>query len=260
MARARPALAASALRDAAGTLRGFSKVTRDLTERRAQEQAVLERERLVSGVLGAATECSIIAADLDGVITIFNTGAERMLGYRAEEMVGTQTPPLIHDPSEVAARAQELGLGSGFEALVGAARRGEAETREWTYVRKDGSRLTAQVTITAVLDTDDQPQGFIAVAIDVSERRRSEAALQAAEERFRRAFQDAPMGMAIADATPNALGRLLDANTAMCDLTGHDRDRLLEMKFQSLIHPSALDSAVEIIDELLSGRLDRYQG
>ena len=250
----------TALRDPAGTLRGYGKVTRDLTERRAQEQAVLERERLVSGVLGAATECSIIAVDLEGVITIFNTGAERMLGYRAEQMVGAQTLARIHDASDLAARAHELGAPTGFDALIWVARRGEAETRTWTYVRNDGSRLTAQVTVTGVLDTDDQLQGFIAVAIDVSERHRSEAALRAAEERFRRAFQDAPMGMAIAAATPHALGRLLDANTAMCALTGHDRDRLLEMKFQSLIHPSARDGAAEIIVELLSGQHDRYQG
>ena len=73
-------------------LLGYGKVTRDLTERRAQEQPIRDREQLVSGVLAAATECSIIGTDLDGVITIFNAGAERMLGYSRREMVGRAHP------------------------------------------------------------------------------------------------------------------------------------------------------------------------
>jgi PAS domain S-box-containing protein len=125
----------TALRDPDGRLRGYGKVTRDLTERRAQEHVILDREQLVSRVLAAATECSIIGTDLDGIITIFNTGAERMLGYRADEMVGARTPAFIHDAGELAARAMELGIATGFEVLAAAARRGDADTRECTYVR-----------------------------------------------------------------------------------------------------------------------------
>jgi diguanylate cyclase (GGDEF)-like protein/PAS domain S-box-containing protein len=250
----------TALRDRDGVLRGYGKVTRDLSDRRKQQHAILDREQLVSGVLAAVTECSIIGTELDGTITIFNTGAERMLGYRAEEMVGLRSPIFVHDAGEIATRAAELVIAPGFEVLVAAARRGEAEAREWIYVRKDGSRLAVQLTVTAVLDEDRQPKGFIGVAIDVSERRLAEEALRAAEERFRRAFQDAPVGMAIVAASPHALGRFLDVNNAMCDLTGYDRDHMLGMMFQSLTHPIALDGGAENIGQLLSDQVDRYQG
>jgi diguanylate cyclase (GGDEF)-like protein/PAS domain S-box-containing protein len=81
--------------------------------------------------------------------------------------------------------------------------------------------------------------------------------LRAAEERFRRAFDNAPMGMAIAAATPDALGQLVDVNKAMCDLTGYDRDRLLTMTLGSLTDPTAADGDVHTIGEMLSGQIDR---
>jgi diguanylate cyclase (GGDEF)-like protein/PAS domain S-box-containing protein len=247
----------TALRDPTGVLLGYGKVTRDLTERRGHEQAVLDREQLVSGVLAAATEYSIIGTDLDGVITIFNTGAERMLGYHGDEMVGVRTALFVHDPGQVARRAEELGIAPSFDVLTGAARRGEAETREWTYVREDRSRLVVELTVTAVLDENGQPKGFIAIAVDTSERRQAEEALRTAKERFQRAFDDAPMGMAIAAATPDALGQLMDVNKAMCDLTGYDREHLLTMTLGSLTDPTAVDDHVAMIGQMLGGQIDR---
>jgi diguanylate cyclase (GGDEF)-like protein/PAS domain S-box-containing protein len=247
----------TALRRATGILRGDCKVTHDLTERPARERALLDREQLVSGVLAAATECSIIGTDLDGVITIFNTGAERMLGYRADELVGLHMPPILHDPLQIAERAEELGIAPSFEVLVGAARRGEAETRPWTYVRKDRTRLVVALTVTAVLDEQGQPKGFIGIAVDTSERSRAEEALRTAEERFRGAFDGAPIGMAIASATPGTLGAFIDVNEAMCDLTGHDRGHLLTMKLGSLTNPATENGHADTIDRVLSGRIDR---
>ena len=250
----------TALRDAVGTLRGYGKITRDLTERRAHEQMIREREQLVTGVLGAATECSIIGTDLAGTITLFNAGAERMLGHRAVEVVGLHTPTLFHDPAEVAVRAEELAIAPGWDVFVAAARRGQADSREWTYIRKDGSRLPVELTVTPVLGDDLQPRGFIGIAVDLSARRRAEQSLRTAEERFRRAFHDAPVGLAISAASPEALGRYLDVNKAMCELLGYDRERLLEMRVQSLSHPGDTDRDVGAMRELLSGQLDRYQG
>ncbi|MEA2301403.1 MAG: hypothetical protein QOE44_1938 [Solirubrobacteraceae bacterium] len=250
----------TALRDQDGALRGYGKITRDLTDRRAREVAVREREQLVTAVLAAATEYSIIGTGLDGTITIFNTGAERMLGHRAQEMVGVRTAAFVHDLGELAARAEELGIAPGFDVLVAAATRGEAETRPWTYVRKDGSRLAVELTVTAVLDEDRRPRGFIGIAADVSARRRAEEELRAAEERFRRAFEDAPIGLAITVASPGALGRYLDVNKAMCELTGYDRESMLALTSVSLTHGSDRDREVQITGELLSGRVDRHQG
>ncbi|HWH12175.1 MAG TPA: response regulator [Solirubrobacteraceae bacterium] len=173
----------TALRDPDGRLRGYGKITRDLTERRAHDERVREREQLVSSVLAAATECSIIGTDLDGTITIFNAGAERMLGYRAQELVGLQTPALLHDAGEVAARAVELGIAPGFEVLVADARVQPADVRRWTYIRKDGSRLPVEVTVTVLPGADGRPRGFMGIGIDVSQRRRVEDDLAAARDR-----------------------------------------------------------------------------
>ena len=128
----------TALRDADGTLHGYGKVTRDRTEHRAQERAIRDREQLVTGVLAAATECSIIGTDLDGIITIFNTRSRVHAGLPADEMVGARNLASLHDPGELALCAAELGIDAGFAVLAAAARRGEAETREWTYVGKHG--------------------------------------------------------------------------------------------------------------------------
>lgn len=250
----------TALRSPDGELRGFGKMTRDLTEPRAAQLALQESERLVSGVLSAATEYSIIGTDLTGTITTFNSGAERMLGHRAADVVGRTTPVLFHDVDEVAERAAELGLQPGFDVFVAAARDGRAETRHWTYVRADATRLAVQLTITAVRDDDGRPQGYIGIASDISARLAAEDALRAAEERFRRAFYDAPVGLAIVSARPETLGRYLDVNAAWVELVGYDRAALLEMSFQSLSHPRDAAGDAAAMDDMLSGRRDHFHG
>ncbi len=157
---------------------------------------------LFAAVLRAATEYAIIATDAQGVVTIFNEGAERMLGYREDEVVGRMTPLAFHDPAEITARATELGIAPGFEVFVVAARRDRAETREWTYVRKDGARLAVSLTVTALRDTRGAITGFIGIARDVTERRRVER-LQAARLAATRALASA---VALGDGLSAVLG------------------------------------------------------
>ena len=108
----------------------------DITEtRRLQEQLTAARD-LFAGVLDAATETSIVATDPDGLITVFNRGAERILGRSAEEMVGRQTPALFHDSAEVTARATELGIEPGFEVFTHRARRRLGDPRVVVYPRR----------------------------------------------------------------------------------------------------------------------------
>jgi diguanylate cyclase (GGDEF)-like protein/PAS domain S-box-containing protein len=229
----------TALRDADGALRGFGKVTRDLTERRRHEMAVREREQLVSGVLSAATECSIIGTDLDGLITVFNSGAERMLGYRADELIGAHTPALLHDADEIVARAEQLGIAPGFEVFTTVASQGGAEKREWTYVRKDGSRLPVELTLTAVLDDDRRPRGFIGIAVDLSEHRRAQAAQRAADEEaeiMETAFSRAPGGVALIALD----GRFLRVNAALCDILGRSEAEIVGGTSAGFTHPDDL--------------------
>jgi PAS domain S-box-containing protein len=132
------------------------------------------RSAFVSGLLSAATQQSIIATDPEGVITVFNTGAEKMFGYSAEEMVGIATPLVLHDPDEVAARALELGVRPDFEVFSARARRGEADTREWTYVMRDGDRLQVSLSVTPIYDDAGELRGFIKIGTDVTEHRTAE--------------------------------------------------------------------------------------
>jgi PAS domain S-box-containing protein len=132
------------------------------------------RTAFVNGLLSAATEQSIIATDPNGLITMFNRGAERMFGYSADEMVGRATPLVLHDPDEVAARAAELGVAPGFEVFIDQARSGRAETREWTYIRRDGGRLRVSVSIAPYYDGTGELRGFVKIGTDITERAAAE--------------------------------------------------------------------------------------
>ena len=159
----------------------------------------------LSAVLDSATEISIIATDPDGVITLFNAGAERLLGYTAGEMVGRHTPEVIHAPAEMLQRGRDLSdkLGrpvSGFDVVAERARLAERDVREWTYVRKDGTTLTANLAVTTLRDAGGAISGFLVIAHDVSQSRRVEQQLRDAH-RFLNATLDAlPACIAILDA------------------------------------------------------------
>ena len=132
-------------------------------------------------VLLDSTNLSIIATDQDGLIVTFNRAAERMLGYEADEIVGQCTPAIFHDQDEVVARAhslsEELGrvVAPGFEVFVAKARQNIAEEREWSYIRKDGSRFPVLLSVTAVKDADGESRGFLGMAVDISQRKALEA-------------------------------------------------------------------------------------
>ena len=167
--------------------------TRERAARLRRSEAATRASRdVLASVLRASTEYSIIGTGPDGLITVFNEGAERMLGYRASEMIGVHTPEILHYPGEVDRRAAELGVPPGFEVLVAAARRGEPETRDWTYVRKDGGRLVVSLTVTGIDGPAGEPAGFIGVARDVTAQRRVERALRQSEARHRLLVQNLP--------------------------------------------------------------------
>ncbi|GAB7192931.1 hypothetical protein NUM3379_36400 [Kineococcus sp. NUM-3379] len=201
-------------------------VLHDVTDaRRAAEEVRDARDRLAA-VLAAATDQAIIATDPEGRVTLFNEGARRMLGYTESEVLG-RTPVLWHDPAEIAHRAGELGIEPRFSVLVQEAVQGRAGTGAWTFVRRDGHRLQARVTVSAMRDTAGAITGFMAIAADVTEQWRAEQALAESEQRFRLAFETAPVGMALASLDRSGTGRLLQVNEALCGLTGRGPQELL---------------------------------
>jgi len=152
-----------------------------ITEVRRQE-ALLKTGALQNAILTSAN-FSIIATDEKGIIQLFNGGAERMLGYRAAEVVNKINPSDIHDPQEVMARAHALSLElattitPGFEALAFKASRGIEDIYELTYICKDGSRFPAIVSITALRDDYGDIIGYLLIGTDNSVRKQVELEL-----------------------------------------------------------------------------------
>jgi PAS domain S-box-containing protein len=149
----------------------------DITERKLAEAAARLANERFGSVLRAATGYSILVTDANGVITVMNEGAEQMLGYRSEELIGKADLARLHAPDELAARGQELGLASGYEVLVQTPRLGESETREWTYLRKDGRRLSVLLTVAPIRGEAGALDGFIAIARDITAQKKLEQQL-----------------------------------------------------------------------------------
>ena len=167
--------------DGTRTRTGVAKGT-DNTTRKQAEEALLKAGALQSAIFNSANFSSI-ATDAKGVIQIFNVGAERMLGYTAAEVMNKITPADISDPQELIARAKALSveLGTpitpGFEALVFKASRGIEDIYELTYIRKDGSRFPAVVSVTALRDAQDAIIGYLLIGTDNTARKQAEEAL-----------------------------------------------------------------------------------
>ncbi|MEN7431906.1 PAS domain S-box protein [Chromobacterium sp. TRC.1.1.SA] len=182
------------LLDGNGALERVIALRIDTTRRRLVDAEINRLSLLLSNVLSAASEVSIIATDHDGLITVFNAGAERMLGYAQQEMVGSCTPARFHLESEVMDRGRELSalfgeeIG-GFRAFVHMPEIFGAETREWTYVRKDGSHVSVSLAVTAIRAAGGDIIGYVGIATDITERRRSEAQLLQAKQLAEQANQ-----------------------------------------------------------------------
>ncbi len=166
----------SAIHDADGTLIGFTKITRDLTERRNAEEVLAQSNRLRQAMMDAAPY-SIITTDTNGVITSLNPAAERMLMYTGDDLIGQRPLQIMHDENEVASRARDLSvqygktIEPGFEVLAYEARKGQSAEHEWTYIRKDGSRFPVQLAVNALRDSDQKIIGFVGIAYDITQRK-----------------------------------------------------------------------------------------
>lgn len=180
----------------------------------ARKEAEAARDRALlqtQAVLQAATHVSIIATDVLGQITVFNPGAELLLGYTAEEVVGKASPVMFHFEPEVKTYGEELSRRfgraiAGFDVFVEHARHGRTDEHEWTYLRKDGRRLTVSLVVTAQRDARGYITGFLGIATDVTKRKESEAELRKLTEHLSTlASVDALTGI---DNRRSILGRL----------------------------------------------------
>ncbi len=249
----------TALRDHAGGIIGYLLIGTDNTARKRAEEELLKAGALQNAVFNSANFSSI-ATDEKGVIQLFNVGAERMLGYAAIEVVDNITPADISDPQEVIARAKALSLElatpitPGFEALVFKASRGIEDIYELTYIRKDGSRFPAVVSVTALRDEPGEIIGYLLIGTDNTARKQVEAEQQLLDQRLRdQQFYTRSLIESNIDAlmTTDPRGIITDVNQQMEALTGCTRDELIGAPFKNYFTDP--DRAEAGIRRVLSG-------
>jgi len=221
------------LDDDAGTGEVISEVRR--------EAALLKTGALQNAILNSANFSSI-ATDEKGVIQLFNVGAERMLGYAAADVVNRITPADISDPQELIVRAKALSLElatpitPGFEALVFKASRGIEDIYELTYIRKDGSRFPAVVSVTALRDAQGGIIGYLLIGTDNTARKQVEAEQMLLDQRLRdQQFYTRSLIESNIDALTitDLRGIITDVNQQMEALTGRTRDELIGAPFKN---------------------------
>src|SRR5687767_11747281 len=246
----------TALRDDKDAIIGYLLIGTDNTARKQAEEALLKAGALQDAIFNSANFSSI-ATDEKGVIQLFNVGAERMLGYTAIEVVDKITPADISDPKEVIARAKALSLElatritPGFEALVFKASRGIEDIYELTYIRKDGSRFPAVVSVTALRDAQNAIIGYLLIGTDNTARKEVEEEQKKLDQRLRdQQFYTRSLIESNVDAlmTTNALGIITDVNKQMEALTGSTRDELIGAWFKDYFtDPERAEAAIKLV-------------
>src|ERR1700741_5352491 len=228
----------------------------DVTARKQAEEALLKAGALQNAIFNSANFSSI-ATDAKGVIQIFNVGAERMLGYTAAEVMNKITPADISDPQEVIARAKALSveletpITPGFEALVFKASRGIEDIYELTYIRKDGTRFPAVVSVTALRDAQDAIIGYLLIGTDKTARKLVEAEQRKLDQRLRdQQFYTRSLIESNIDAlmTTDPAGIITDVNKQMEALTGCTRDELIVAPFKSYFtDPERAEAGIKLV-------------
>ncbi|WP_455731754.1 PAS domain S-box protein [Burkholderia stabilis] len=256
----------------AGQVVGISKTVRDISAQKAAEAQIVELNAgleaqisrrteelrrlntLFSNVLRSASEVSIVATDPNGTISLFNSGAERLLGYAAADVVDRATPLLMHIDTEIAAREAIVSAAygeaiRGIRVLTEKPRRDGAESSEWTYKRRDGSTFPVSLVVTAMRDDAGELIGYLGIAIDITERKQAERELSAARDQLLLAAEAAELGIWTWDVASGAV----QWNARMADIYGHPPElhgaTVQYESWQRLLHP---DDRRETFDGLES--------
>ena len=266
-------IAASPIRSRRGRVVGAGFTMRDIAERKEAQAEILQQnvsleqeveERtaeiqtytaLQQAILANAGY-AIIAANPQGVITLFNPAAQSMLGYASSEVVGKASPEIFHDQIELAERAHvlqaQLGrrIETGFDVLTAKAH-AEPDIHEWTFVTRSGSRIPVLLTVSALRRVDGELLGFLGIAADLRERKRREAALETNERKLRSLFELSPLGIVLTDDQ----GHFVEFNEAFRALTDYTEEELRKLDNRALIPPEYAAQEAELMRQVRrSGR------
>jgi PAS domain S-box-containing protein len=249
--------------------KGLMQTRTDVDRRhseRLQAEGQLRIGALQSAIFNSANFSSI-ATDALGVIQIFNVGAERMLGYTAAEVMNRVTPADISDPMELIVRANGLSaefgttITPGFEALVFKASRGIEDIYELTYIRKDGSRFPAMVSVTPLRDAEGGIIGYLLIGTDNTARKQIEDERMKLDQRLRdQHFYTRSLLESNIDAlmTTDPRGIITDVNKQMEALTGSTRDELIGAPFKNYFtDPARAQAGIDRV--LAEGKLTNYE-
>jgi two-component system, sensor histidine kinase and response regulator len=218
---------------------------RELADRfllEADRERVAELQRAIL----YTAEVAIIGTDSTGEIRLFNPFAERMLGYRAEEVIGHTTPLDFHDPAEIVARSAALTKERGEpvsleEVFLAKPTVGKAEAREWTYITRDGGRIPVLLSVARLTGKDGEPMGLVGVAADLSERKNLEATIRERSLEFETLAQLSPVGIFRATGS----GQCLFVNPAWEVMAGMEARSAIGTGWIAALHEDDRESVIE---------------
>ena len=208
--------------------------------RRRDGEKISAINAFLKSVLNSSKDVAIIATDDNGVVNLFNCGAEWMLGYRSGEIVGRFTPLQFLVPEELeewgGRLSESLGRAvSGFEVFSAGASGGKPFDGDWTHVRKDGRRIDVHLMVTRLTDPRNTQSGYLFIAIDISERKRAERALRESEALHRTLLASLSAGVVIVDAATHVIESL---NPAAAKLLGAPESAVVGRVWRQFMRPN----------------------
>ena len=224
----------------------------DISSDMQRQEEIRQARSFLDALIDAASEVSIIAADLQGNITLFNSGAEKLLGYSADEVVGKLSPAVFHLPSEMQRYSKLLAAEAGHpvegrEVFFYRARRGGSENLPCTYVRKDGTHRLVNLTVTGIADDTGSPIGFLGIATDITDLIQTTRALQKSESRYRGMVSNLPGAVYRCQADQRwSMAYLSNGIERITGYPASDFINNQRRSFISVIHPDDVDATLSI--------------
>ena len=252
----------SLLRGSVGEPLYFVAQINDITESRTAKIALKKSLSELQGIMDATTQVIIFETDLNGIVRKFNKGAENILGYTFDELKANMNVALFHDQEELLKREKLLTKRYSKEVnksdiFVLRAKQGKIDTREWTYIRKDGTRFPVQLSFTSIKNEEDEITGFLGVASDISRLKKIENELRESKQRWQFALEGSGDGVwdwnipegkqYMSDQAKNMLG--FDSKEALTDVKEWDER----------IHPEEREKSDQALMDYFEGKATGYK-